>query len=177
MEDNRYFKHMNWDYSKFEKKCCCGKHNQEHKEKSCCHKYDEWKHKQHHCDRKEEKHCWKEEKDECKKEKHCWKEEKHCWKEEKDECKKEKHCRKEEKDECKDDHHHCKGCICHLLKRFELGTTVDVYLSGGGSFLGVVFLKLDNRNCCAYFVENDAASEPIIIDCEKIDAIRRIATV
>ncbi|MFJ7662487.1 hypothetical protein ACIQXW_08805 [Lysinibacillus sp. NPDC097162] len=142
MEDNRYFKHMNWDYSTFEKKCCCGKHDQEHKEKACCHKYDEWKHKQHRCDCKEEKHCWK-----------------------------------EEKDECKDDHHHCKGCICHLLKCFELGTPVDVYLSGGGSFLGVVFLKLDNRNCCAYFVENGAAFEPIIIDCEKIDAIRRIATV
>ncbi|MGE7843826.1 hypothetical protein ACQKNX_23970 [Lysinibacillus sp. NPDC093712] len=142
MEDNRYFKHMNWDYSKFEKKWCCGKHDQEHNEKPCCHKYDEWKHKQHHCDCKEEKHCWK-----------------------------------EDRDECQDDHHQCKGCICHLLKRFELGTTVDVYLSGGGSFLGVVFLKLDNRNCCAYFVENGAAFEPIIIDCEKIDAIRRIAAV
>ncbi|MFJ5765530.1 hypothetical protein ACIP9C_09200 [Lysinibacillus sp. NPDC093210] len=170
MEDNRYFKHMNWDYSKFEKKCCCGKHDQEHKEKSCCHKHDEWKHKQHHCDCKEDKHCWKEEKHCCKEDKHCWKEEKHC-------CKEDKHCWKEDRDECKDDHHHCKGCICHLLKRFELGTTVDVYLSGGGSFLGVVFLKLDNRNCCAYFVENGAASEPIIIDCERIDAIRRIATV
>ncbi len=155
MQDNRYYKHMNWDYSKFEKKCCCDKHDQGHKEKPCCHKYNEWKHKEHHCDCKEEKSCWKEDRDECKKEKHCW---------------------KEEKDECKDDHQ-CKGCICHLLKRFELGTTVDVYLSGGGSFRGVVFLKLDNRNCCAYFVEQAAASEPIIIDCEKIDAIRRIATV
>lgn len=114
--------------------------------KERCHKHDDCKHKHHHCS--------------CKEEKHCWKEEKHCWKEDKDECK---------------DKHHCKGCICHLLKCFEIGTTVDVYLSSGGSFLRVVFIKLDNRNCCAYFVEAGAAAEPIIIDCQKIDAIRRIS--
>jgi len=114
--------------------------------KEKCHKHDDCKHKHHHCS--------------CKEEKHCWKEEKHCW--------------KEDRDECKEDHH-CKGCICHLLKCFEIGTTVDVYLSSGGSFLRAVFIKLDRRNCCAYFVEAGAAAEPIIIDCQKIDAIRRIS--
>jgi len=89
-------------------------------------------------------------------------------------CKEEKHCWKEGKDEWKDNHH-CKGCVCHLLKCLEIGTTVDVYLSSGGSFLGAVFIKLDSRNCCAYFVEAGAAAEPIIVDCQKIDAIRRIS--
>ncbi len=81
-----------------------------------------------------------------------------------------------EEDKCDDkfSHNCCKGCICNLLKRFEPGTLVDVLLSGGGSFLGVIFVILDPKNCCAYFLEvGAAAATPIVIDCQKIDGIRR----
>ncbi|MGE7093185.1 hypothetical protein ACQKII_17370 [Lysinibacillus sp. NPDC048646] len=81
-----------------------------------------------------------------------------------------------EEDKCDDKFsHNCKGCICNLLKRFEPGTLVDVLLSGGGSFLGVIFVSLDPKNCCAYFLEVGAAAAatPIVIDCQKIDGIRR----
>ncbi|MFJ7666356.1 hypothetical protein ACIQXI_04570 [Lysinibacillus sp. NPDC097195] len=138
MEDNRYCKHMNWDYYEVEMNGYDNVEEYKHNEKKC-HKHEDCKQKHPHCS--------------CKKEE--------CWKEDRDTCKE----------------MHCKGCICHLLRCFEIGSTVDVYLSSGGSFLGVVFIKLDNRNCCAYFVEAGAAAEPIIIDCQKIEAIRRIATV
>ncbi|WP_409369658.1 hypothetical protein [Lysinibacillus sp. 38-6] len=109
-----------------------------------------------HCGCEDEKKGFEHKENKCHKHDECKKcscmEEMHWWKEE-----------------------HCKGCICHLLRCLEIGTTVDVYLSSGGSFLRAVFIKLDSRNCCAYFVEPGAAAEPIIIDCQKIDAIRRIS--
>lgn len=153
MKDNRYCKHMNWNHYK---KDTCDKQEDKYYcevEKKCYHVVEKHDHKEKSCCRKHED--WKHN--------HCTCEEKSCW--------------KDDRDEHKDDQHHCEGCICHLLRRFELGTTVDVYLSSGGRFLGVIFLKLDTCNCCAYFVEAGAANAPIIVDCKKIDALRRIATV
>ncbi|EON71893.1 hypothetical protein [Lysinibacillus sphaericus] len=82
-----------------------------------------------------------------------------------------KHDKKHHKDE-KHKEHHCKGCVCNLLKCFEPGTLVDIFLSNGGRFTGVYFTSLDPRNCCAYFLEiGDDDATPVIIDCQKIDAI------
>lgn len=93
------------------------------------------------------------------------------------------HCQKEEKCHCKKEEKctprmssHCRGCICHQLRKLELATTLDIFLSGGISFLGVTFISLDPRNCCAYFLEpGAAAASPLIVDCNKIVAIRRVA--
>ena len=155
MKDNRYFKHMNWEHCQMD---TCDKKEDKYYcefEKKCYYVVDK-EHKEKSC-------CHKHDECKCKHKQH------------KCDCKEEKHCCEDKRDEWKDKHHDCKGCICHLLKRFELGTRVDVYLSGGGRFLDVVFIKLDECNCCAYFVEPGAATEPIIIDCQKIDAVRRIA--
>lgn len=67
----------------------------------------------------------------------------------------------------------CQGCICDQLKKLEPGTLIDAFLSSGGTFTALSFLRLDPRNCCAYFIESEAANNPLIIDCRKIDAIRR----
>ncbi|UZM98376.1 hypothetical protein OL548_27380 [Lysinibacillus sp. MHQ-1] len=70
----------------------------------------------------------------------------------------------------------CRGCICQQLRKLELATTLDIFLSGGISFLGVTFISFDPRNCCAYFLEpGAAAASPLIVDCNKIVAIRRVA--
>ena len=70
----------------------------------------------------------------------------------------------------------CRSCICQQLRKLELATTLDIFLSGGISFLGVTFISLDQRNCCAYFLEpGAAAASPLIVDCNKIVAIRRVA--
>jgi len=77
---------------------------------------------------------------------------------------------------CKDKHHmnhHCNGCICDKLRRLNKCTEVDVFLSGGKILEDVIFIKFDNDNCCAIF--KDEETEPgsiLIVDCEKIDAIR-----
>ena len=68
---------------------------------------------------------------------------------------------------------HCKGCICDQLRRLQTQTEVDVFLSGGQVLEDVVFITLDQKNCCAFF--NDPETEPgstLIVDCQKIDAIR-----
>lgn len=67
----------------------------------------------------------------------------------------------------------CDGCICNLLRRLERGTEVDVFLSGGKILEDVIFIRFDRNNCCAFF--EDTEKEPgstLIVDCEKIDAIR-----
>ncbi|QDP99298.1 hypothetical protein FOH38_01315 [Lysinibacillus fusiformis] len=97
----------------------------------------------------------------------CEKSSKCCQKEEK--C----HCHKEEK--CTDKFaNNCRSCICDQLRKFEAGTLVDIYLSGGGSFHGLIFISFSPQNCCAYFLESGAATSPLIIDCKKIDALRRL---
>ncbi|WP_445477779.1 hypothetical protein ACULLL_15195 [Lysinibacillus irui] len=100
-------------------------------------------------------------------------------KEEKCPCRKEKEekcsCQKEEKCTPKMSSN-CRGCICQQLRKLELATTLDIFLSGGISFLGVTFISFDPRNCCAYFLEpGAAAASPLIVDCNKIVAIRRVA--
>lgn len=67
----------------------------------------------------------------------------------------------------------CKGCICNQLRRLQTQTEVDVFLLGGQVLEDVVFINLDQSNCCAFF--NDPTTEPgstLIIDCQKIQAIR-----
>ena len=68
---------------------------------------------------------------------------------------------------------HCEGCICDQLSELRRGTEVDVFLSGGQILEDVVFKRFDRNNCCAFF--NDPTTEPgstLIVDCQKIDAIR-----
>ena len=50
---------------------------------------------------------------------------------------------------------------------------VDVFLSGGQVLEDVVFINLDQNNCCAFF--NDPTTEPgstLIVDCQFIQAIQ-----
>ncbi|MED3573839.1 hydrolase [Cytobacillus praedii] len=74
----------------------------------------------------------------------------------------------------KDDHcDKCKGCICDTLRKLQTQTEVDVFLDGGQVLEDVRFINLNNKNCCAYFV--DLETEPgstLIVDCQKIAAIR-----
>jgi len=67
----------------------------------------------------------------------------------------------------------CIGCICNQLKRLQTQTVVDVYLVGGQVLVDVVFINLDQNNCCAFF--NDPTTDPdstLIVDCQFIQAIR-----
>lgn len=67
----------------------------------------------------------------------------------------------------------CKGCVCDQLRRLQTQTEVDVFLSGGQVLEDVVFINLDQNNCCAFF--NDPTTEPgstLIVDCQFIQAIR-----
>lgn len=69
----------------------------------------------------------------------------------------------------------CNGCACDQLRRLQVGTDVevDVFLSGGVILEDVRFINFNNNNCCAFFT--DPTTEPgstLIVDCQKIDAIR-----
>lgn len=99
----------------------------------------------------------------------CQHEDNGCHKEEKCRCKKDNKCEKKHNNDCD-------GCICNQLRKLEVGTLVDIYLSSGVSFIGLVFISLDECNCCANFLEVHAAGNaPLVIDCRKIDAIRKSA--
>ena len=91
-------------------------------------------------------------------------------------CQKSCKCSQKKEHECKEEKSHkpmnnCRSCICEQLRCLEIGTVVDVFLSGGLSFLGLTFVSFNARNCCAYFLEAGSTT-PLIIDCKKIDAIR-----
>ncbi|QUG43896.1 hydrolase [Psychrobacillus sp. INOP01] len=63
--------------------------------------------------------------------------------------------------------------MCDQLRRLQTQTEVDVFLSGGQVLEDVVFIILDQSNCCAFF--NDPTTEPgstLIVDCQFIQAIR-----
>ncbi|WP_107951687.1 hypothetical protein [Lysinibacillus parviboronicapiens] len=206
MKDSRYGKHMNWDYNKkmakdekFKCWCECEKHEEKHDKCKCDHKKHEEKHDKRKCDHKkhEEKKCHHrkhekvfidvdvevevdvdvEVKKRCKKKEKDYGHKDDYYYEEDSYYEDEKYSYKEEKS----DKHRCKGCACDFLKRLEPGTLVDVFLSGGGSFLNLTFINLDPKSCCAYFLDLDctggsaaaAAATPVVIDCQKIDAIRR----
>jgi hypothetical protein len=67
----------------------------------------------------------------------------------------------------------CKGCICDQLRKLPTQTEVDVFLSGGQVLEDVVFITINQKNCCAFF--NDPTTEPgstLIVDCQQIQAIR-----
>lgn len=97
-------------------------------------------------------------------------------KEEKCSCKKEEKCPCQKEEKCKPKmSSNCRGCICQQLRKLELATTLDIFLSGGISFIGVTFISFDPRNCCAYFLEPGFATSPLIVDCNNIVAIRRAA--
>ena len=67
----------------------------------------------------------------------------------------------------------CIGCICNQLRRLQTQTVVDVYLIGGQVLEDVVFINLDQNNCCAFF--NDPSTDPdstLIVDCVFIQALR-----
>ncbi|GLC88604.1 hypothetical protein [Lysinibacillus piscis] len=68
----------------------------------------------------------------------------------------------------------CKSCICAQLHQLAVPTVLDLFLSNGSTFLGVTFIGFNNKNCCASFLEAGSTT-PLIIDCNKIDAIRKAA--
>ncbi|MEK4029396.1 hydrolase [Pseudobacillus sp. FSL P4-0506] len=77
------------------------------------------------------------------------------------------------KHENKDHEHECNGCICDQLRKLQTQTEVDVFLSSGQVLEDVVFINFDRDNCCAFF--SDPETEPgstLIVDCQRIDAIR-----
>lgn len=67
----------------------------------------------------------------------------------------------------------CKGCVCDQLRKLQTQTEVDLFLFGGQVIEDVVFITLDQNDCCAFF--NDPTTEPgstLIVDCQDIQAIR-----
>ena len=73
----------------------------------------------------------------------------------------------------KDQEHHCNGCICNQLRKLQPGTEVDVFLSNGNVLEDVIFVTVNQKDCCAFF--NVPSTEPgstLIVDCQRIDAIR-----
>jgi hypothetical protein len=66
----------------------------------------------------------------------------------------------------------CDGCICDQLRNLPTGTVVAVFLFGSATPIALVFINLDNDNCCAFFTQPGVAGSTVIIDCEKIQAIR-----
>lgn len=107
----------------------------------------------------------------------CHKEDKyHCKKEEKCHCSKEDKCHSHKEEQCTNGFaNNCRSCICDQLRKLEAGTLVDIFLSGGGSFLGLTFVSFNPQNCCAYFLECGTSNSPLIIDCKKIDALRKLS--
>lgn len=74
------------------------------------------------------------------------------------------------KEHCKNN---CNGCICEQLRKLQVQTEVDVFLSSGVVLEDVLFISLNQKNCCAFFT--DPTTEPgstLIVDCQRIDAIR-----
>ena len=51
----------------------------------------------------------------------------------------------------KDQEHHCNGCICNQLRKLQPGTEVDVFLSNGNVLEDVLFVTLNQKDCCAFF--------------------------
>ncbi|RDI45601.1 hydrolase [Falsibacillus pallidus] len=82
-----------------------------------------------------------------------------------------------EYDKCGCHEHHedkkkkCEGCVCDLLKNLHKGTKVDIFLKGSKEIKGLVFVCLNEKNCCASFVEKCAGSI-LILDCQAIEGIR-----
>lgn len=67
----------------------------------------------------------------------------------------------------------CIGCICDQLRKLQSGTEVDVFLSGGKKLEDVVFINLNQKDCCAFFTDpTTEKGSTLIVDCQKIDAIR-----
>ncbi|MDM5153398.1 penicillin-binding protein [Bacillus sp. DX1.1] len=63
-------------------------------------------------------------------------------------------------------------CVCEQLARLQLGTEVDIFLSGN-TIEDVIFANFDPENFCATFVDNE--TEPgtvIVLDCRDILALR-----
>ncbi|MGC8229894.1 hydrolase [Pseudobacillus badius] len=83
------------------------------------------------------------------------------------------HKHKNNEHEHTDREHKCNGCICNQLRKLQTQTEVDVFLSSGEVLEDVVFINFDRNNCCAFFM--DTETEPgstLIVDCQRIDAIR-----
>ncbi|WXB94860.1 hydrolase [Bacillus sp. FJAT-52991] len=63
--------------------------------------------------------------------------------------------------------------MCDQLRKLQPQTEVDVFLSSGRRLEDVVFINFNQNNCCAFF--SDPETEPgstLIVDCQRIDAIR-----
>lgn len=83
------------------------------------------------------------------------------------------HCEKDHHQHPDKDVNNCKGCVCNQLRRLSAQTEVDVFLSSGLVLEDVLFINLDQKNCCAFFF--DPTTEPgstLIVDCKEIQAIR-----
>ncbi|KAA0965801.1 hydrolase [Sporosarcina sp. ANT_H38] len=78
----------------------------------------------------------------------------------------------EQKRKSEKDGDNCKGCICEQLKKLQMGTQLNLYLSSGQVFENVYFNTLNQKNCCALFSDPSEATAPtLIVDCESIQAI------
>ncbi|WP_433750578.1 hydrolase [Falsibacillus pallidus] len=68
----------------------------------------------------------------------------------------------------------CKGCVCDLLKNLHSGTKVDIFLKSSQEIKGLIFIRFNDKNCCASFVEQYAEHDGsiIVFDCEVIKGIK-----
>jgi hypothetical protein len=81
------------------------------------------------------------------------------------------HCKEQKNEDCKNS---CNGCICDQLRKLQRKTEVDVFLSSGQVLEDVLFIKLNQKDCCAFFRDPNPpeAGSTLIVDCQRIDAIR-----
>ncbi|MED0903794.1 penicillin-binding protein [Bacillus nitratireducens] len=64
------------------------------------------------------------------------------------------------------------NCVCEQLERLQLGTEVDVFLTGT-TLEDLIFTNFNPDNFCVTFVDN--TTEPgsiIVLDCRDIQALR-----
>ena len=84
------------------------------------------------------------------------------------------HCNECNDHKSNSNEHKCNGCICDQLRKLQTQTEVDVFLSSGKVLEDVLFINLDQKNCCAFFFDPNPpeAGSTLIVDCQRIDAIR-----
>ena len=88
--------------------------------------------------------------------------------------KKKKHnCECDKKGHFEKEDNLCKVCVCEQLKGLKDQAEIDVFLSSGQVFENVIFIHLDQKNCCAMFKDPTKKQGSILlVDCQEIQAIR-----
>lgn len=75
-------------------------------------------------------------------------------------------------DVCHKDERHCDSCVCKQLRGLSIATVLDVFLTSGEVFAGLVFVNVSHKDCCAYFNDPAVVGSLIVLSCEDITAIR-----